>query len=55
MRRLTLVVDAVHSGKEVNTLLRRELNLSAAAVRRAKAIPDGITLDGEPVFTTAPF
>ena len=53
MRRLTLVVDAVHSGKEVNTLLRRELNLSAAAVRRAKAVPGGITLDGEPVFTTA--
>ena len=53
MRRLTLVVDAVHSGKEVNTLLRRELNLSAAAVRRAKAVPGGITLDGAPVFTTA--
>ena len=53
MRRLTLTVGREHHGSEVNTLLRKELSLSAAAVRRAKAIPDGITLDGEPVFTNA--
>ena len=53
MRRLTLTVDEAHGGNKVNTLLRRALNLSAAAVRRAKTIPGGITLDGEPVFTTA--
>ena len=51
MRRLTLTVDESRHGSEVNTLLRKELRLSAAAVRRAKAIPDGITLDGQPVFT----
>lgn len=53
MRRLTMTVGEEHHGKEVNTLLRRALNLSAAAVRRAKAIPGGITLDGEEAFTTA--
>ncbi len=53
MRRLTLAVEETHNGKDVNTLLRRELRLSAAAVRRAKSIPGGITLDGAPVFTTA--
>ena len=37
----------------VNTLLRRELWLSAAGVRRAKALTDGILLDGQPVFTNA--
>ena len=53
MRRLTLAVEETHNGKDVNTLLRRELRLSAAAVRRAKSLPGGITLDGAPVFTTA--
>jgi len=53
MRRLTLTVEPSHHGKQVNTLLRRELALSAAAVRRAKAIPGGITLNGEGTFTNA--
>ena len=53
MRRLTLTVDRARHGTDVNTLLRKELALSAAAVRRAKALPGGITLDGLPVFTTA--
>ena len=53
MRRLTLTVAPHQEGKDVNTLLRRQLGLSAGAVRRAKSLPDGILLDGEPVFTTA--
>ena len=53
MRRLNLPVTEALHGREVNTLLRRELSLSAGAVRRAKAVPGGITLDGRPVFTSA--
>ena len=52
-RRLELTVGPVDQGKSVNTLLRRELGLSGGAVRRAKGIPGGITLDGAPVFTNA--
>ncbi|MCF0123462.1 MAG: RluA family pseudouridine synthase [Ruminiclostridium sp.] len=53
MRRLTLYIDPSQDGKEVNTLLRRELGLSGSGVRRAKQLPDGILLDGRPVFTNA--
>lgn len=53
MRRLTLTIDAAREGKDVNTLLRKELRLSGSSVRRAKQQPDGILLDGAPVFTTA--
>ena len=53
MRTLTLTITPAHAGKDINTLLRRELHLSAADVRRAKALPQGILLDGTPVFTTA--
>lgn len=53
MRRLTLSIGPAHHGKDVNTLLRKELPLSAGGVRRAKALSDGILLDGVPVFTTA--
>ena len=53
MRRLTLSVSAALAGRPVGTLLRRELGLSAAGVRRAKDQPDGILLDGRPVFTNA--
>lgn len=53
MRRLTLPIGADQEGKSVNTLLRRELALSAASVRRAKALDGGILLDGQPVFTNA--
>ena len=42
MRRLTLTVTLQQEGKDVNTLLRRQLGLSAGAVRRAKGLPDGI-------------
>jgi 23S rRNA pseudouridine1911/1915/1917 synthase len=53
MRRLTLTVTPEQAGKDVNTLLRKELHLSGSSVRRAKNIPDGILLDGQPVFTNA--
>ena len=51
MRRLTLTVTPELAGKDVNTLLRKELHLSGSSVRRAKTLPDGILLDGQPVFT----
>ena len=53
MRRLTLTVPPELAGKDVNTLLRKELHLSGSSVRRAKTLPDGILLDGQPVFTNA--
>ena len=51
VRRLTASITQAQTGASVQTILRRELGLSAAAVRRAKGLPDGILLDGEPVFT----
>ena len=51
MRRLTLRLGEAQAGRTVHTLLRQELLLSAASVRRAKTLPDGILLDGQPVFT----
>ena len=48
MRRLTLSISEPLAGRQVRTLLRRELGLSAAGVRRAKDQPDGILLDGQP-------
>ena len=51
MRWLTLPIGADQAGKTAETLLRRELGLSAAGVRRAKT--GRILLDGVPVFTTA--
>ena len=45
MRRLTLSIGADQEGKTLQTLLRRELALSAAGVRRAKGLADGILLD----------
>lgn len=51
VRRLSIPITAPQAGSSVQTILRRELGLSAAAVRRAKALEDGILLDGQPVFT----
>lgn len=53
MRRLSMKITPEHEGKDVNTLLRRELSLSGTSVRRAKNLPEGILLDGEEVFTNA--
>lgn len=51
MRTLTCLIEENQEGKTVDTVLRRELHLSAASVRRAKILPDGILLDGQRVFT----
>lgn len=51
MRWLTLPIGADQAGKTAEALLRRELGLSAAGVRRAKT--GQILLDGVPVFTNA--
>ena len=53
MRRLSLSIHPSQEGKEINTLLRKELGLSGSGVRRAKQMPDGILLDGCPAFTNA--
>ena len=50
-RRLTLTVSPDLAGRKVDFLLRRCLGLSGTLVRRAKWLPGGITLDGEPVHT----
>lgn len=52
-RRLALAITDKQDGARVDRLLRRELHLSAGAVRRAKRIPSGITLDGADVYTIA--
>ena len=52
MRWLTLPIGADQAGKPVSTLLRRELGLSAAGVRRAKA-RRGHPAGWGPVFTNA--
>ncbi|MCC8122272.1 MAG: RluA family pseudouridine synthase [Oscillospiraceae bacterium] len=49
-RRLSLTIDASLSGKTVAEVLREQLHLSGTMVKRAKRIPDGILLDGIPVF-----
>lgn len=51
MRRLTETIAPGQEGAAVQTILRQGLGLSAAGVRRAKSRPDGILLDGVPVFT----
>ena len=51
-RRLTLTVSPDLAGRTVDMLLRRVLNLSGTAIKRAKAVPGGILLDGVPVFVS---
>ena len=51
VRRLELAVTPAHAGLWVGQLLRRELALSGAVVRRIKWLPDGILLDGQRVNT----
>lgn len=52
MRRLELLIQREQDGKTVETLLRRQLRLSGSGVRRARAVQDGILLDGRLAFTT---
>ncbi len=51
-RRLTLAVPPAPSDRTVDALLRRTLHLSGTLIKRAKAVPDGILLDGVPVSVT---
>lgn len=50
-RRLELAITAKQDGARVDRLLRKELHLSVSAVRRAKRIPSGITLNGAVVYS----
>ena len=51
-RRLALCITPEHEGRTVDSLLRHELHLSGTALRRAKRIPLGITVDGQHAITT---
>ena len=51
-RSLTLTVPPQLEGQTVDVLLRQVLRLSGTSVKRAKAVPGGITLDGIPVFVS---
>ena len=46
VRYLQLYITPELAGAEVNTLLRRQLELSGTVLRRVKWLEDGITLDG---------
>jgi len=51
LRRLELLVEESMASRRVDSLLRNELGLSGSAVKRAKTVPDGLTLDGRIVHT----
>ena len=53
MAALELVVTAEQDGRDVRSLLRRELGLSAALIGRLKRTESGLTLNGTRVFTSA--
>ena len=53
MAALELVVTAEQDGRDVRSLLRRELGLSAALIGRLKRTESGLTLNGARVFTSA--
>ena len=52
-RRLSFTIKAEHSGQQVGVLLRKVLHLSGGAIRRAKRVPLGITLDLKLAYTNA--
>lgn len=51
--RLDYIVPAEYEDAEVLTLLRREMHLSTALLRRLKRVPEGILLDGSHVTVRA--
>lgn len=53
MRRLVHQVTGQEEGAKAGTLLRAVLGLSGSAVKRAKTVPGGLTLDGVPVPVSA--
>lgn len=50
-RRLSLTLEPRHEGLAVGDILHRELDISAAVIRRIKWLDDGILLDGQRVHT----
>ena len=53
MAALELVVTAEQDGRDVRSLLRRELGISAGLAGRLKRTETGLTLNGARVFTSA--
>lgn len=53
MAALELVVTAEQNGRDVRSLLRRELGISAGLAGRLKRTETGLTLNGARVFTSA--
>ncbi len=53
MRRVSCVVDSRYDGKPLWQVASEQLNISRAIIRRAKAAPGGLLLDGCPSYTTA--
>ncbi|MFR6379136.1 MAG: hypothetical protein ACLUNZ_04210 [Evtepia sp.] len=53
MRRLTLSISEPLAGRQVRTLLRRELGLSAAGVRRARTSPMAFCWTASPSLPTS--
>ena len=51
VRRLTLTVSPDQAGEKIDTLLRRDLQLSGTVIRRVKWLEDGILLDGARAIT----
>lgn len=53
MRRLTFSATPAQDGQKLETVLRH-YGVSTSVVRRAKLLPDGLTIDGASAFSTAP-
>ena len=51
---VSCIVDAAFDGMRVYDVLRGQLGASDGSVRRAKHVPAGLLLDGEPTWTKAP-
>ena len=54
MRYVSCIVDALHDGHPLWSVLEEQLHVSRALVRRAKMASGGLLLDGNPSYTTAP-
>ena len=53
MAQLTWIVSAAENGRSVRSLLKNELSLSSSCINRLKRTEDGITCNGQRVFTNA--
>ncbi len=50
MRTFEYIITEETDGKQIKDILRRRHNFSAALITKLKKYPEGITLNGEPVF-----